>query len=116
MIWRKGIDIVKQVYIISQGLPKDEIFGLSNQIKRCSESIPSNIAEGYGRGSTQDYIRFLRMARGSIYELETQLHLIEELNLSNQKEIIEITNSLLIEESKMLNAMIISLSAAKTSS
>lgn len=108
-VWKKGIEIAKAIYKLTNSLPKDEIFGLTNQIKRCSVSISSNIAEGYGRGTTQDYIRFLRIARGSLYELETQLQLIKELELTREIDLINEIISMLTEESKMLNAMIKSL-------
>jgi four helix bundle protein len=61
------------IYRVTASFPADERFGLTNQLRRASVSIACNIAEGYGRGSTQDYLRFLRVARGSVYEVETQL-------------------------------------------
>jgi four helix bundle protein len=73
LIWQKGIDIVLLTYKLISDFPKDELYALSSQIKRCSVSIPSNISEGYGRHSTQSYIQFIKIARGSLCELETQL-------------------------------------------
>lgn len=108
MIWQKGITLVKLVYASLEGFPKDEIFGLQAQIKRASISIPSNIAEGWGRNSTQGYVHFLRISRGSLFELETQMIIAKELNyisVSNFNEIL----GLITEESKMLNAFIKSL-------
>lgn len=89
-IWKKSINLVKQVYLIISDLPKDEKFGLSSQIKRCAISIPSNISEGAGRNSKNEFIHFLSIANGSSYELKTQLILTKELNLINEKQINEL--------------------------
>lgn len=70
LIWQKGISIVKQVYKIVKTFPQDEIYALSNQIKRASVSVPSNIAEGYGRNTDKSFGHFLDIARGSLFELE----------------------------------------------
>jgi len=105
LIWQKGIQIVKAVYLGFEGFPKDEIFGLQNQMKRAAVSIPSNIAEGWGRSSTQNYIQFLRIARGSLMELETQLIIAKELNYISETNFNNISG-LITEESKMLNAFI----------
>ena len=67
------MELVTDVYEITKGVPKEEIYALKSQIRRSAVSVPSNIAEGYGRNSTQDYIRFLQIACGSLYELQTQL-------------------------------------------
>jgi len=71
--WQKGMDLGLEVYAITKRLPESERFGLVSQLRRAAVSVPSNIAEGYGRGSTADYVRFLRTARGSLYEIDTQL-------------------------------------------
>jgi len=73
LIWQKGIEIVKEVYLICKEIPVDELYGLQSQIKRSSVSIPSNIAEGWGRNYTKNYIQFLKYSRGSLLELETQI-------------------------------------------
>ena len=109
LIWQKGILLVKTVYTTTEGFPKDEIFGLQSQIKRAAVSIPSNIAEGWGRSSTISYIHFLKIARGSLFELETQIIIAKELNFINDFKFNEIAQ-IIIEESKMLNAFIKSLS------
>jgi len=80
LIWQKGIVLVKTIYTNLESFPKDEIFGLQSQIKRAAVSIPSNIAEGWGRNSTISYIHFLKIARGSLFELETQIIIANELN------------------------------------
>ena len=79
--WQKAMELTKQIYRVSAAMPDNERFGLTAQIRRAAVSIPSNIAEGNGRGSRTDYIRFLRIARGSLMELQTQLILAEQLNL-----------------------------------
>lgn len=77
--WKLAMRLTRTVYEVSKGFPSDERFGLTSQVRRASVSIPSNIAEGWGRGSTQDYARFLRIARGSVYEVETQLIIARDL-------------------------------------
>ncbi len=71
IVWKKSVDLVVEVYGFTNQFPKEELFGLTSQIKRCVVSIPSNIAEGRKRGSTKEYIHFLRIAFGSGAELET---------------------------------------------
>ena len=105
----KGILLVKVVYNNVEVFPKDEVFGLTSQIKRSAVSIPSNITEGWGRGSTLSYIHFLKIARGSLFELETQLIIANELNFLSDLKFNELTQ-IITEESKMLNAFIKSLS------
>ncbi|MEZ4852992.1 four helix bundle protein [Flavobacterium sp.] len=79
LIWQKGISIVKIVYQIVKTFPQDEIYALSNQLKRASVSVPSNIAEGYGRNTDKSFGHFLDISRGSLFELETQLIIAKEL-------------------------------------
>ena len=81
--WQKSMELCEQVYAISKHFPPDERFGLTVQIRRASVSIPSNIAEGYGRRSKQDYLRFLNIALGSLCEVETQLILSVKLGFAN---------------------------------
>lgn len=71
--WQKAVEFCQQVYEVSGAFPPDERFGLISQVRRSAVSVPSNIAEGYGRGTPAEYVRFLRVARGSLYEVETQL-------------------------------------------
>jgi four helix bundle protein len=77
--WQKAFALVLRVYEASKGFPADERFGLTQQVRRAFLSIPSNIAEGWGRFSRTDYLRFLDMARGSTFELQTQLKLADAL-------------------------------------
>ncbi|MEO9534053.1 MAG: four helix bundle protein [Crocinitomicaceae bacterium] len=104
-IWQKGIVIVKEIYLMCQSLPKEELYALQSQLKRSAVSIPSNIAEGYGRHYTKNYIQFLNIARGSLLELETQVTIGRELDFIT-KEIFEKNIELITEESKMINAFI----------
>ncbi len=83
----KGDGINEEVYKLISELPPDEKYGLSSQIKRCSVSIPSNIAEGAGRNSTKEFKHFLSIANGSAYELLTQLILMTEFNLVKKEKV-----------------------------
>ena len=73
IVWQKAMDLVDEVYLLVKELPKEEQFALSNQLRRAVVSIPSNIAEGQGRNTRKDFIQFLSIARGSVFEVETQL-------------------------------------------
>lgn len=87
-IWQESIDLVKEIYSLTNDLPNDERFGLVSQLNRCSISIPSNIAEGSGRTSEKEFIHFLRIAISSSYELETQLILVKEIYLVDTEKLI----------------------------
>ncbi len=86
IVWQKGMLLCKEVYLLTQNFPKEEIYGLTSQMRRSVISIPSNIAEGRGRNSDKEFIRFLQIALGSIYELQTQLELAFELGYTNSIE------------------------------
>jgi len=86
LIWQKSMALVTEIYKLSKTFPSDESYGLSSQMRRCAVSIPSNIAEGYGRNSTSDYIRFLRIATGSLDELQTQLDISLNLRYLNKSD------------------------------
>ena len=75
IVWQKSMTFVTEVYLMTKCFPSTENFGLISQIRRSAISIPSNIAEGYGRKSTGDYIRFLQIAVGSLFELQTQIEI-----------------------------------------
>ncbi len=104
-VWQKAMDIVIRVYELTALLPKDETYGLKTQLQRAAVSIPSNIAEGCSRNSEPDFKRFLEIAIGSTYELETQLTITENVNLISKNKVVLILQ-LLIEEQKMLNSFI----------
>ncbi|MFN4288658.1 MAG: four helix bundle protein [Brevundimonas sp.] len=86
-VWQDGIGLVKACYVITRSFPKDELFGLTSQIRRSAVSIPANIAEGYGRGTRKDYVRHLMIAQGSLKELETHLIIASEVDLAPGGEI-----------------------------
>ena len=94
IIWQKSMLLSKMVYSISSDLPSNEKFGLTSQIKRSAISIASNIAEVAGRNSDAEFVRFLGIANGSAYELQTQLILIQELELLKDSKIIDILSLL----------------------
>ena len=114
IVWQKSVDLSVKVYKITKKFPKDELYGIVSQIRRCAVSIPSNIAEGQKRGSRNDYIKFLRIAYGSGAELETQLTIALKIGFLEDKDFKEL-DFLLNEVMKMLNKLIYSLNnASKT--
>jgi four helix bundle protein len=107
-VWQKGIDIVIEVYRITEQLPKEERFNLISQLNRAAVSVPSNIAEGCGRGTDAAFIQFLEYAFGSVFEIETQIFVVQRLKLLPIDEL-RIINQLTDEEGKMINSLISSL-------
>jgi len=107
-VWQKSYDLCVHVYTLSRRFPADERFGLSFQLRRAAVSVPSNIAEGYGRETTKDYLRFLWIASGSLAELETQLLLSKDLGLSSEEEAARVIDAT-AEVERMLKALIRSL-------
>ena len=105
VVWQKSMVLVTEVYEISKKFPKDELYGLTSQIRRCAISLPSNIAEGYGRNSTNDYIHFLRIASGSLYELQTQMEISLNLQYIDRREF-ENLYELSREIERMLSSLI----------
>jgi len=103
IVWQKSMELVKTVYKITNTFPQEELFGLTSQIKRSVISIPSNIAEGKGRQTNKEFVQFLYIALGSLYELQTQMELAYELDFIDRIEDVE---NLMIEIEKMLNALI----------
>lgn len=106
LIWQKGIEITEKVYLLTKSFPSEEIYSLTNQIKRATVSIPSNIAEGFGRNSTKSYVNFLKISRGSLYELETQLIIAEKQNFISDLDLLQSIIELISEEGKMINSYI----------
>ena len=105
IVWQKSMDLVVEIYKLTERFPKSEIYGLISQMKRCAVSIPSNIAEGRRRGSRKDYRHFLIIAYGSGAELETQIEIAKRLPFSGNINFIKADN-LLNEVMRMLNKML----------
>jgi four helix bundle protein len=105
LIWQKGKEITLKVYHLTNSFPKEELYALTSQIRRCSVSIPSNIAEGWGRGTDKNIINFLSISKGSLYELETQLIIAFDLKYINETQLNEIL-ILINEVSKMIVSLI----------
>lgn len=103
--WKKGMELVKEIYLLTKSFPKEELYSLTSQIKRAAISIPSNIAEGMGRNHKKDTIQFLHISRGSVYELETLLNIAVMVEIVSEKTFNDI--SLKIDESlRILNGFI----------
>ena len=108
MAWQTARSLVKRIYQATATFPAQEIHGLTNQVRRAAVSVPSNIAEGYGRGTRKDYVRFLQNARGSLYEVETQVILADDLGFL----VPSVSQPLLLQTgecSRILNGLIRSL-------
>jgi len=104
-VWKKGMEIVKDVYLASSIFPKQELYGLSSQMKRSSVSIPSNIAEGFNRFHNKEYKQFLYIALGSCAELETIIEIASELKYINEHKKKSLLEKL-DHESRMLSKLI----------
>ena len=98
VIWIRACELAKEIYEITSGYPKRELFVLVSQMRRAAISVPSNIAEGAARQSTKEFVRYLQISSGSLSELETQLILSVELGLlnQNQKDVMETSEKILI--------------------
>jgi four helix bundle protein len=106
LIWQKGIQITNDVYALVMSFPNEELYALTSQIKRSTVSIPSNIAEGFGRNSTKSYLHFLKISRGSLFELETQLIIAKNQNFIKNDDLFDVIMNHIFEESKMINSYI----------
>ncbi len=105
IVWQKSMDVVQMIYGSVEQMPKEEMFSLTNQMKRSAVSIPSNIAEGQSRGSTKEFIQFLSIAQGSKAELETQLIICKRLGYLDNDDVKKILSEL-SEIGRMLSALI----------
>ncbi|MBQ3348803.1 MAG: four helix bundle protein [Thermoguttaceae bacterium] len=110
IVWQRSMDLVVEIYRLIQLLPREELYGLSDQMRRAATSIASNISEGYGRNTTGDYIHFLKISRGSKHELETQLLICVRIGYLHENQIALVMNYC-DEVGKMLNALITKLSS-----
>ena len=104
LVWRKSINLVKEIYQLTKPFPSDERFGLISQMRRAAVSIPSNIAEGQARRTTGEFIQFVSQAEGSLAELDTQLVLAEELGYAKTTQVTPAAD-LIAELKRMLNAL-----------
>ncbi len=86
MVWQKAVELVTEIYKVTQSFPDAEKFGLTSQIRRCAVSVPSNIAEGQGRNSPGEFLQFLGIAKGSLCELETQIIIATNLKFLSENE------------------------------
>ena len=109
-VYQKAFRLSILIYKITKSFPKEELFGLTSQMRRCAISIPSNISEGKGRYSQKDYARFLSIARGSLFELQTQLDIATELQYITDRESLKISLALIDEIGRMLTSIIRKLS------
>ena len=105
IVWQKAMDLVTVIYEVTEEFPKEELYGLTSQMRRSAVSIPSNIAEGRRRGTKNDYVHFLRTAYGSSAKLETQIEIAKRLPKTNHLDYKK-AEGLLNEVMRMLPAMI----------
>ncbi len=103
-VWSEGVELVKEIYALCEGLPKAELFGLVSQMKRAAVSVPSNIAEGHSRNHRAEYRQMTYVAIGSLAELETQLLIARELQLLSPQDVLPVS-----ERIGRLRAMLITL-------
>lgn len=104
VVWQKAMDLAVEVYRLTEGFPRSEIYGLTSQVRRAAASVPANIAEGHARGTTRDYAHFLSVARGSLMETETFLTLSLRLGYLTEDASAGAL-ALITEISKMLTAL-----------
>jgi four helix bundle protein len=103
-IWKQSIDLSSEIYLITKGFPKDELFGLTSQMRRCSISVASSIAEGFSRNYSAEFKRFLAISKGSLSELETQLIISERIGLISNDNLIQLSDRI-ISISKQISAL-----------
>jgi len=106
--WQKAVDLVTEIYSITKEFPRDEIYGLTSQLRRSAVSVPSNIAEGQGRATKGEFIQFLGHARGSLFELETQIAIAEQLGYITRETESQVALRI-TEVARILNGLLTSL-------
>lgn len=104
-VWQKSMELAQMIHVLVKRLPREELYVLSDQMRRAAVSIPSNIAEGFYRNSTRDYIRFLSIAKGSLGEIETQLFLCESFEYLTKEQIMPVLKKC-DETGRMLTVLI----------
>ncbi len=102
--WQQSRILVKEIYLITKNFPKEELFGLTNQMRRAAVSIPSNIAEGFGRGTNPQIRQFLNIAQGSLFELETQVLLSFDLEYLTTEQLADLSEKI-TNISKMIDGL-----------
>jgi four helix bundle protein len=103
-VWQLGMQLAKDVYLLTQQFPKHEIYGLSSQVQRAAVSIPANLAEGHAKDSTKEFLRHISIAQGSLAETETHLLLAESLNYVKPDSVASILDKC-SEERRMLSGL-----------
>lgn len=104
-IWQKGIEIVKEVYELTKFFPKEELYGLTSQIRRSAISVPANVAEGFKRYHNKEYKQFLHIALGSVAELETELIITKELDFISESQLASLSEKI-DHISKMISSLL----------
>ena len=110
IVWQRSMELCTAVYGLTRDFPREEIYGLSSQMRRAAVSVASNIAEGHGRGTTLQLLQFLRMARGSSFEVQTQIQLARNVGYGSSQHL-DCCDGLCDEVGRMLNATVRSLKA-----
>ncbi len=115
IVWQKAIELVEQVYQITNSFPREDQFGMTIQLRKAAVSIPSNIAEGQGRNTLGDFLHFLAVARGSLQELETQIVISERLHYltANNREALFLKSS---EVGRLINGLANSITPSNSAS
>jgi four helix bundle protein len=108
--WQKGIDLVESVYVATRTWPREELYGLTSQIRRAAVSVPSNIAEGQGRFGTNEFVHHLGIAHGSLMEVFTQVTIAERLAFMQKEQATGLVNRI-EEEARIINGLVGSLRA-----
>jgi four helix bundle protein len=104
VVWQKAMDLASEVHVLSKAFPKEEIYGLTSQMRRAAISVPSNIAEGQARRSTAEFLNFLSIAQGSLAEVDTQIMLAHRFHYATEARTAR-AFSLIVEVSKMLASL-----------
>jgi four helix bundle protein len=110
-VWQEAMDLAVATYRLTSSFPREEVYGLTSQLRRSAASVPANIAEGYGRNTTGSYVQFLNTSRGSLNELETHLLLSDRLGLVQRESIDEIVSNAM-KLGKQISALIRSLKSS----
>lgn len=105
IVWQKSMSFVTEIYKTSKSFPKEELFGLTSQMRRSAVSVPSNISEGFGRQGLNDYLRFLNIAIASLFELQTQVEISYNLEYITKEKFVKLYESLR-EIERMLSSLI----------